>query len=93
METVTIRKLRQNWPSVEKRLAAAGEITVTRDGVPVATLAPPRPAAAKKPKSPKRFDPETHLKRLKKLWGDKPPGFSFAEGLERDRADRNFGLR
>ena len=26
METVTIRELRQNWPAVEKRLAAAREL-------------------------------------------------------------------
>ena len=36
METVTIRELRQNWPAVEKRLASAREITVTRDGTAVA---------------------------------------------------------
>jgi antitoxin (DNA-binding transcriptional repressor) of toxin-antitoxin stability system len=91
METVTIRELRQQWPKIEKRLTALGELTVTRDGVPVATLAPPRPAAAKKARSPKPFHAETHLKRLKKIWCDKPPRFSLSEALERDRADRNFG--
>ena len=45
METVTIRELRQNWPAVEKRLAAVGELAVTRDGAAVALLAPPRAVA------------------------------------------------
>src|SRR5476651_2170051 len=76
METVTIRELRQNWPAVEKRLAAAGELTVTRDGTPVAELTPPRRPATKK--TPARFDPEAHQRLLKKIWGAKPPTFSFS---------------
>ena len=53
METVTIRELRQNWPAVEKRLAAGGELAVTRDGEPVALLTPPKKVPAKKTR--KRF--------------------------------------
>lgn len=89
METVTIRELRQNWPAVEKRLAAVGGLTVTRDGTAVAELAPPRhPAAAKKPDA--RFDPAAHERLLKKIWGPKPPAFSFSAALGRERAERKF---
>jgi antitoxin (DNA-binding transcriptional repressor) of toxin-antitoxin stability system len=89
METVTIRELRQNWPAVEKRLAAAGELTVTRDGAAVAELHPARrPAAAKKTAA--RFDPDAHQQMLKKIWGAKPPTFSFSAALARDRAERKF---
>ena len=88
METVTIRELRQNWPAVEKRLAAGGELSVTRDGVPVAQLTAPRPAAAKKMK--KRFDPAAHLKLLEEIWGKKPRNFQTDAWLARERAERNF---
>ncbi|MEO5957727.1 MAG: hypothetical protein ABIZ49_02545 [Opitutaceae bacterium] len=88
METVTIRELRQNWPAVEKRLAASGELSVTRDGVAVAQLTAPRPVVAKKTK--KRFDAEEHRKLLEKIWGKKPRNFQTDDWLARERADRNF---
>ena len=89
METVTIRELRQNWPAVEKRLAAAGELTVTRDGTPVAELrTPPRAPATKK--AVKRFTAADHEKWMKKIWGNEKPSFSLSGALERDRADRKF---
>jgi antitoxin (DNA-binding transcriptional repressor) of toxin-antitoxin stability system len=89
METVTIRELRQNWPAVEKRLAAAGGLTVTRDSHPVAVLTPARPAAVKR-KAPKRFEPGAHRQRLEKIWGPNPPAFSFSAALARDRAERKL---
>jgi antitoxin (DNA-binding transcriptional repressor) of toxin-antitoxin stability system len=88
MKTVTVRELRQSWPAVEKRLAASGELTITRDGTAVAVLTPVEKPAAKKPT--KRFTSEEHMKLLKRIWGDKPPLFSFSEALERDRAERKF---
>ena len=88
METVTIRELRQNWPAVEKRLAAAGKLTITRDGEAVALLAPPPKAAPRK--AVKRFTAADHEKWMKKIWGDEKPAFSFSDSLERDRADRKF---
>ncbi|MEO7297832.1 MAG: hypothetical protein ABI042_04570, partial [Verrucomicrobiota bacterium] len=72
METVTIRELRQSWPAVEKRLASAGELIVTRDGQAVAVLNKPRQVTSQSPK--KRLDAETHMKMLSKVWGGKPPG-------------------
>ena len=90
METVTIRELRQNWPAVEKRLAAAGELTVTRDGTPVAQLLTPpmRPAAAGK-----CFDPEAHMKMLKKFWGKRKPPFTSEQLIAAGRAERDFSAR
>ena len=88
METVTIRELRQNWPAVERRLAAAGEITVTRDGAAVAVLAPPKKPTPKN--AAKRFTAADHKKWMKKIWGDTKPTFSLSEALERDRADRKL---
>ena len=89
METVTIRELRQNWPAVEKRLAAAGELTVTRDGEPVATLAKPnKPAPKKYPK--RRFDPVAHAKLIKDIWGDDKPSFTSEQIMAQERAERTF---
>jgi antitoxin (DNA-binding transcriptional repressor) of toxin-antitoxin stability system len=88
METVTIRDLRQNWPAVERRLASAGELTVTRDGTAVAVLATPR--IADRP-SPRSFDPAAHARRIRKLWGQEPPAFTSERILAEERADRSLG--
>lgn len=88
MENVTIRDLRQNWPAVERRLAAAGELTVTRDGTAVAVLATPR--VADRP-SPGRFDPAAHARRIRKLWGQDQPAFTSERSLAEERADRSLG--
>lgn len=91
METVTIRELRQNWPAVEKRLAAAGELTVTRDGQAVAQLTPPKKTAAKK--AVKRFDPVAHMKKLEKLWGGRKLGITSEQLIAAERAERDFTTR
>jgi antitoxin (DNA-binding transcriptional repressor) of toxin-antitoxin stability system len=88
METVTIRELRQNWPAVEKRLAAVGELAVTRDGEAVALLAPPRKPAAKQ--AAKRFDPFAHAKVIKKIWGHGKRSFTTGQWLAEERAERIF---
>jgi antitoxin (DNA-binding transcriptional repressor) of toxin-antitoxin stability system len=91
METVTIRELRQNWPAVEKRLAAVGELAVTRDGAAVALLAPPRPAAAKQ--STKRFNPAAHARLIRKMWESGKPSFTTDHRLAEERAERTLGGR
>jgi antitoxin (DNA-binding transcriptional repressor) of toxin-antitoxin stability system len=93
METVTIRELRQNWPAVEKRLAAVGELTVTRDGTPVAELHPARRPAAAKKKTPKRFNAAEHMKWLKKIWGDEKPAFTSEQLIAEGRTERDFSSR
>ena len=90
METVTIRELRQSWPAVEKRLALAGELSITRDGEPVAELRTP----AKRPATPdRRFDPDAHLKMLKKFWGKRKLPFTSEQLIAEGRAERNFSTR
>ena len=91
METVTIRELRQNWPAVEKRLAAAGELTVTRDGEAVAVLGPFKKQPAKKPT--RRFTAAEHEKWMKKIWGNEKPSFTSEELIAEGRAERNFFLK
>jgi antitoxin (DNA-binding transcriptional repressor) of toxin-antitoxin stability system len=93
METVTIRELRQNWPAVEKRLAVAGGLTVTRDGTAVAELSPPRRPAAVKPRRPKRFNAAEHMKWLKKFWGKRRPPFTSEQLIAEGRAERDFSAR
>jgi len=87
MNTVTIRQVRQSWPEVEKRLAAEGELTITRDSLPVAKLNALRPA-----KSPqrKRFTAELHARWMKKIWGVHPPSIDSGQILHELRRDR-FG--
>ncbi len=89
METVTIRELRQSWPAVQKRLAAVGELTVTRDGHAVAMLAIPRAAPATQ--SVRRFDPAGHARLIRKLWGPAGPAFGTGQALQEERAERTFG--
>ena len=83
MKTITIRDLRQRWPEAEKALEAEHEITITRDGKPVAKLvrlAEPRPKR-------KRWAPQAHLRWLKKVWGNRMMT-SCDTYVAADRADR-----
>ena len=83
MKTITIRDLRQHWPEAEAALKIEDEILITRDSKPVAKLVRVTP---EKPKR-KRWNPEEHMKWLKKTWGNKVfPSSDTA--IARDRADR-----
>lgn len=83
MKTITIRDLRQRWPEAEKALQAEHEILVTRDGQPVAKLV--RVVTASRQR--KRWDPQAHMRWMKKVWGNKV--FPSADAaIARDRADR-----
>jgi antitoxin (DNA-binding transcriptional repressor) of toxin-antitoxin stability system len=83
MKTITIRDLRQRWPQAEAALKVEGEILITRDSKPVAKLV----RIVEKPRRRKRWDPDAHMKWLKKMWGDKV--FDKAdEYIARERADR-----
>ncbi len=64
---MTIRDLRQRWPKAEKALEIENEIVITRDGKPIAKLVRLVPATKKQ----KRWDPEAHMRWLKKMWGNK----------------------
>ena len=64
---MTIRDLRQRWPAAEAALQVENEILITRDAKPVARLVRVLP---EKPRR-KRWDPEKHMRWLKKVWGKK----------------------
>lgn len=87
MNTITVREIRQRWPLVEKRLAAEGELTVTRDSRPVAKLSVLRPA--KLPRR-NRFTPELHARWMREIWGNHSPRIDSGKILEELRRDR-FG--
>jgi antitoxin (DNA-binding transcriptional repressor) of toxin-antitoxin stability system len=83
MKTMTIRDLRQRWPQAEAALEVEEEILITRDSKPVAKLVRVTPPKRRR----RRWDPEEHLRWLKKVWGNRTFGSSDA-ALARDRADR-----
>jgi len=65
MKTITVRDLRQRWPQAEAMLEREKEITVTRDGKPVARLVRVRDAVAAR----RRFDPRQHARWQAKAGG------------------------
>ena len=67
MKTITIRDLRQHWPEAEAALQVEEEILITRDAKPVAKLVRVSP---EKPRRG-RWDPDQHMRWLKKVWGNK----------------------
>ena len=85
MKTITIRDLRQRWPEAEKALQTENELIVTRDGRPVANLI----RFMEQKRRRKRWDPEEHMKWLKKVWGNKMFPSSDAQ-LAEARADRKL---
>jgi antitoxin (DNA-binding transcriptional repressor) of toxin-antitoxin stability system len=83
MTSLTIRDLRQRWPEAEKALETEEEILITRDGKPVAKLMRYSEPTRKR----RRFDPEKHLKEMRRFWGGKTLP-SFEKRLIEGRADR-----
>ena len=83
MKTITIRDLRQRWPATEKTLLVENELIITRDGQPVAKLVRVAPEETKR----QRWNPEEHMRWLKKMWGNKMMPSSDAR-IARGRADR-----
>jgi len=84
MRTMTVRDIRLKWPEAERQLRAEGEIIVTRDSKPVARLLPFLPSRETRRK---RFDPDAHMRWLRRFWADKPKPQSTDDMLARDRAD------
>jgi antitoxin (DNA-binding transcriptional repressor) of toxin-antitoxin stability system len=86
MTTMTVHDLGQHWPEAEKVLAAEKEITITRDGVPVAKLLAVEPV--KKQRKP--FDLEAHRKWKEDLFGKGVVVNWVEEFIANDREDRVF---
>lgn len=85
MKTITIRDLRQRWPETEAALKVEDEILITRDSKPVAKLVRVVQPEIKR----KRWNPEEHAARIKKIFGSKifP---SIDKELAASRADRKL---
>ncbi len=85
MKTITIRDLRQRWPEAEAALKVENEILITRDSRPVAKLVRVIESEAKR----KRWNPEEHAARIKKILGNKVFP-SIDRELAEVRADRKL---
>jgi antitoxin (DNA-binding transcriptional repressor) of toxin-antitoxin stability system len=64
MARMSVRDIRLKWPEAEKKLAAEGEIIVTRDSVPVARIVPLKRAPVQR----RRFDPTAQARWLRAFW-------------------------
>jgi len=85
MKTITIRDLRQRWPETEAALQVEDEILITRDSKPVAKLVRLIQPETKR----KRWNPEAHAARIKKILGNKVFP-SIDQELTEARADRKL---
>ena len=85
MKTISIRDLRQRWPEAEAALQVENEIVITRDSKPVAKLVRIAPRKIKR----KRWDPDEHMRWMKKVYGNKMFS-SIDEELSAARADRKL---
>jgi antitoxin (DNA-binding transcriptional repressor) of toxin-antitoxin stability system len=85
MKTITIRDLRQRWPEAEAALKVEDEILITRDSKPVAKLVRLVQPEIKR----KRWNPEAHAARIKKILGNKVFP-SIDTELAEARADRKL---
>jgi len=85
MKTITIRDLRQRWPETERTLQVENELIITRDGRPVAKLV----RIIEKKANRKRWNPEEHMKWLKKVWGNNQVSL-VDKYLQADREDRKL---
>jgi antitoxin (DNA-binding transcriptional repressor) of toxin-antitoxin stability system len=86
MRTITVRDLRQRWPSAEAMLEREKEIIVTRDGKPVAKLV----RVPKVEEARKRFDPRGHARWQAKVGGRRTVRW-VEEFLVADREAREVG--
>jgi antitoxin (DNA-binding transcriptional repressor) of toxin-antitoxin stability system len=75
----------QHWPEAEAALRVEDEIIITRDSKPVARLMRVAEGAPKR----KRWDPDEHAARIRKIFGNKlfP---SIDQELANARADRKL---
>jgi len=83
MKHVTVRRLRLEWPRVERELVRSGEILVTRDSRPVARILP----YVERSPTRRRFDADEHLRWLRRFWKGRRSEPPTDEALHRERAD------
>jgi antitoxin (DNA-binding transcriptional repressor) of toxin-antitoxin stability system len=84
MTRMSVRDIRLKWAEAERKLAAVGEIVVTRDSKPVARILPYEP---RRRRTRARFDPAEHTRWLHNFWKRQPRQGSTDELLKRERAE------
>jgi antitoxin (DNA-binding transcriptional repressor) of toxin-antitoxin stability system len=82
MVRMSVREIRLKWPQAERLLAVAEEIVVTRDSKPVARIVPYGETARTRRG---RFDPDEHVRWLRRFWKGKPRQPSTDQLLANDR--------
>jgi antitoxin (DNA-binding transcriptional repressor) of toxin-antitoxin stability system len=81
--------LRRRWLEAEAALKIEGEILITRRSQPVAKLVYVAPPKTRTKTKRKRWDPDEHMRWLKRVHGNKMfPGID--EELAEARADRKL---
>lgn len=80
MKTATVADLRNNFAAVSKWIHDGEAVTITKRGIPFATLAPVR--------KPKKLSPLDRLARLRKLFPGGPVVGDSRTVVDYDRGDR-----
>lgn len=81
---MTVSQVRLHWTTAEKALAKGEEIVVTRNAKPVARLLP---FPSDRKRAGQRFNPDLHLRKIRRFWQGKPAQPSVDEWLAQDRSD------
>lgn len=80
MKTATVADLRNNFAAVSKWIHDGEPVTITKRGIPFATLAPVRKR--------KKLPPVDRLARLRKLFPSGPVAGDSRSVVDYDRGDR-----
>lgn len=80
MKTATVADLRNNFSAISKWIHEGEAVTITKRGLPFATLTPSRKR--------KKVPPVDRLARLRKLFPDGPVAGDSGAAVDYDRGDR-----
>jgi len=80
MKTATVADLRNDFAAISKWIHAGEAVTITKRGLPFATLAPARRR--------KKATPVDRLARLHRLFPDGPVAGDARSAVDYDRGDR-----
>ena len=80
MKTATVADLRNHFATVSKWIHDGEAVTITKRGIPFATLAPARKR--------KKLPPLDRLARLRRLFPEGPAAGDSASVIDYDRGDR-----
>ena len=80
MKTATVADLRNDFASISKWIHEGESVTITKRGLPFATLSPARKR--------RKLPPVDRLGRLRKLFPNGPVNGDSREVIDYDRGDR-----